>query len=108
MGSFQAVKAYVTHQRASKCVERSMKVILETGDLLAMQVLIRLHPALYGRARTDYVRQVQVRRRLAPCTESVCYVSGYQDYYDKTGVQIGLKPAGHQYCHGCSNLLYHC
>lgn len=76
------------------CGEKSMKVILETGCLkTAKNIKIASILALYAGA--DYIKTSTGKLEPA-ATPEAAYVmcTAIKEYYDKTGIQIGFKPAG--------------
>lgn len=71
-----------------------MKVILETGCLKSMsQVKIASLLAMYAGA--DYIKTSTGKEKVS-ATPEAAYVmcQAIKEYYDETGIQIGLKPAG--------------
>lgn len=76
------------------CGEKSMKVILETGCLkTAKNIKIASILAMYAGA--DYIKTSTGKLEPA-ATPEAAYVmcTAIKEYYDKTGIQIGFKPAG--------------
>jgi len=76
------------------CGERKMKVILETG-LLPSASDIKKASLLAMYAGADYIKTSTGKEKPA-ATPEVAYVmcQAIKEYYDKTGIQIGFKPAG--------------
>ena len=78
----------------SICGERKMKVILETG-LLPSASDIKKASLLAMYAGADYIKTSTGKEKPA-ATPEAAYVmcQAIKEYYDKTGIQIGFKPAG--------------
>ncbi len=76
------------------CGEKKMKVILETG-LLPSMADIKKASLLSMYAGADYIKTSTGKENPA-ATPEAAYVmcQAIKEYYDKTGVQIGFKPAG--------------
>ena len=76
------------------CGERKMKVILETG-LLPSCADIKKASLLAMYAGADYIKTSTGKEKPA-ATPEAAYVmcQAIKEYYDKTGIQIGFKPAG--------------
>ncbi|MBR6140599.1 MAG: deoxyribose-phosphate aldolase [Bacteroidaceae bacterium] len=76
------------------CGERKMKVILETG-LLPTASDIKKASLLAMYAGADYIKTSTGKEKPA-ATPEAAYVmcQAIKEYYDKTGIQIGFKPAG--------------
>ena len=76
------------------CGDRKMKVILETG-LLASASDIKKASLLAMYAGADYIKTSTGKEKPA-ATPEAAYVmcQAIKEYYDKTGIQIGFKPAG--------------
>lgn len=76
------------------CGDVPMKVILETGDLRnARDIKTAAILAMYAGA--DYLKTSTGKEKISATPESVyvlCQV--IKEYHKKTGIQIGLKPAG--------------
>ena len=71
-----------------------MKVILETGDLRNARD-IKTASLLSMYAGADYLKTSTGKERVSATPESVYIMcQAIKEYYDKTGIQIGLKPAG--------------
>lgn len=75
------------------CGERKMKVILESGLLNASQIKKASLLAMYAGA--DYIKTSTGKEKPA-ATPEAAYVMCHaiKEYYEKTGIQIGFKPAG--------------
>ena len=76
------------------CGERKLKVILETG-LLPSASAIKKASLLAMYAGADYIKTSTGKEKPA-ATPEAAYVmcQAIKEYYEKTGIQIGLKPAG--------------
>lgn len=76
------------------CGEKKMKVILETG-LLGNAENIKKASILAMYAGADYIKTSTGKEQPA-ATPEAAYVmcQAIKEYYDKTGIQIGFKPAG--------------
>ncbi len=76
------------------CGERAMKVILETGDLVTASN-IKKASILSMYAGADYIKTSTGKEKIS-ATPEAAYVmcQAIKEYYDKTGIQIGFKPAG--------------
>lgn len=76
------------------CGERKLKVILETG-LLPSASAIKQASLLAMYAGADYIKTSTGKEKPA-ATPEAAYVmcQAIKEYYDKTGIQIGFKPAG--------------
>jgi len=76
------------------CVDVPMKVILETGDLRnARDIKTAAVLAMYAGA--DYLKTSTGKEKISATPESVYVLcQAIKEYHKKTGIQIGLKPAG--------------
>lgn len=76
------------------CGDKKMKVILETG-LLGSAENIKKASILAMYAGADYIKTSTGKEKPA-ATPEAAYVmcQAIKEYYEKTGVQIGFKPAG--------------
>ncbi len=76
------------------CGDVPMKVILETGDLRnARDIKTAAILAMY--AGTDYLKTSTGKEKISATPESVYVLcQAIKEYHKKTGIQIGLKPAG--------------
>ena len=76
------------------CGDVPMKVILETGDLRnARDIKTAAVLAMYAGA--DYLKTSTGKEKLSATPESVYVLcQAIKEYHKKTGIQIGLKPAG--------------
>ncbi len=76
------------------CGEQSMKVILETGDLGSC-ANIKKAAILAMYAGADYIKTSTGKEKVSATPEAVYVMcQAIKEYYDETGIQIGLKPAG--------------
>jgi deoxyribose-phosphate aldolase len=76
------------------CGDKVMKVILETGDLkTASNIKKASLLAMYAGA--DYIKTSTGKEKIS-ATPEAAYVmcQAIKEYYEKTGIQIGFKPAG--------------
>ena len=76
------------------CGDKAMKVILETGDLkTASNIKKASLLAMYAGA--DYIKTSTGKEKIS-ATPEAAYVmcQAIKEYYAKTGIQIGFKPAG--------------
>lgn len=76
------------------CGDVPMKVILETGDLRnACDIKTAAVLAMYAGA--DYLKTSTGKEKISATPESVYVLcQAIKEYHKKTGIQIGLKPAG--------------
>lgn len=76
------------------CGERPMKVILETGDLGSFSNIKKASIlAMYSGA--DYIKTSTGKEKVSATPEAVYVMcQAIKEYYDQTGIVIGLKPAG--------------
>ena len=92
-GNYEDVADEIAEMKAV-CGEHKMKVILETGCLkTASNIKKAAIIAMYGGA--DYIKTSTGKIEPA-ATPEAAYVmcQAIKEYYDKTGIQIGFKPAG--------------
>lgn len=76
------------------CGEKKMKVILETG-LLGNAENIKKASILAMYAGADYIKTSTGKEQPAATAEAAYVMcQAIKEYYDKTGIQIGFKPAG--------------
>jgi deoxyribose-phosphate aldolase len=76
------------------CGENAMKVILETGDLGSC-ANIKKASILAMYAGADYIKTSTGKEKVSATPESVYVMcQAIKEYYEQTGIQIGLKPAG--------------
>ena len=76
------------------CGDKKMKVILETG-LLGSAENIKKASILAMYSGADYIK-TSIGKEIPAATPEAAYVmcQAIKEYYDKTGIQIGFKPAG--------------
>ncbi len=92
-GDYEDVADEIAEMKAV-CGERKMKVILETGCLkTASNIKKAAILAMYGGA--DYIKTSTGKLEPA-ATPEAAYVmcQAIKEYFTKTGIQIGFKPAG--------------
>ncbi|MDD5862827.1 MAG: deoxyribose-phosphate aldolase [Prevotella sp.] len=76
------------------CGDVPMKVILETGDLGNLSN-VKKAALLSMYAGADYIKTSTGKEKVSATPEAVYVMcQAIKEYYDKTGIQIGLKPAG--------------
>lgn len=76
------------------CGEVPMKVILETGDLKTGSN-IKKASILSMYAGADYIKTSTGKEKISATPEAAYIMcQAIKEYYDKTGIQIGFKPAG--------------
>ncbi|MDY5259216.1 MAG: deoxyribose-phosphate aldolase [Prevotella sp.] len=76
------------------CGDVPMKVILETGDLGSCSN-IKKAAILSMYAGADYIKTSTGKEKVSATPEAVYVMcQAIKEYYDETGIQIGLKPAG--------------
>ena len=92
-GDYETVCDEISELKAV-CGEKKMKVILETG-LLGSAENIKKASILAMYAGADYIKTSTGKEKPA-ATPEAAYVmcQAIKEYYDKTGIQIGFKPAG--------------
>ena len=92
-GDYETVVDEVQQEKEA-CGDKAMKVILETGFLkTASNIKTASILSMYGGA--DYIKTSTGKEKPA-ATPEAAYVmcQAIKEYYEKTGVQIGFKPAG--------------
>lgn len=92
-GDYEGVADEIGEQKQA-CGECPMKVILETGCLPSMSDVKKASiVAMYAGA--DYIKTSTGKEKVS-ATPEAAYVmcQAIKEYYDQTGIQIGLKPAG--------------
>ncbi len=92
-GDYEGVADEIGEQKHA-CGECPMKVILETGCLPSMSDVKKASIiAMYAGA--DYIKTSTGKEKVS-ATPEAAYVmcQAIKEYYDQTGIQIGLKPAG--------------
>ena len=92
-GDFEGVCDDINEMKQA-CGEAPMKVILETGDLENCSN-IKKAALLSMYASADYIKTSTGKEKVS-ATPEAAYVmcQAIKEYYDKTGIQIGFKPAG--------------
>ena len=76
------------------CGEHAMKVILETGDLKTA-ANIKKAAILSMYAGADYIKTSTGKEKISATPEAAYLMcQAIKEYYEKTGIQIGFKPAG--------------
>lgn len=92
-GNYEEVADEISELK-NVCGEKKMKVILETG-CLKTAANIKKASILSMYAGTDYIKTSTGKLEPA-ATPEAAYVmcQAIKEYYDKTGIQIGFKPAG--------------
>ena len=92
-GNYEEVADEISELK-NVCGEKKMKVILETG-CLKTAANIKKASILSMYAGADYIKTSTGKLELA-ATPEAAYVmcQAIKEYYDKTGIQIGFKPAG--------------
>lgn len=92
-GDYETVCDEISELKAT-CGNRKLKVILETG-LLPSAADIKKASLLSMYAGADYIKTSTGKENPA-ATPEAAYVmcQAIKEYYDKTGIQIGFKPAG--------------
>lgn len=90
---YETVCEEIQEQKAA-CGEVPMKVILETGDLgSASNIKIASILSMYAGA--DYIKTSTGKEKISATPEAVYVMcQAIKEYYDETGIQVGLKPAG--------------
>ena len=92
-GDYETVCDEISELKAV-CGEKKMKVILETG-LIGSAENIKKASLLAMYAGADYIKTSTGKEKPA-ATPEAAYVmcQAIKEYYEKTGIQIGFKPAG--------------
>ncbi len=92
-GDYQTVCEEIQELKAA-CKEAHLKVILETGAL-ATAANIKKASILSMYAGADFIKTSTGKQQPA-ATPEAAYVmcQAIKEYYEKTGIQIGFKPAG--------------
>ena len=92
-GDYEGVADEISEMKAA-CADKKMKVILETGCLKTAENIKKASIiAMYAGA--DYIKTSTGKLEPA-ATPEAAYVMcmAIREYYEKTGIQIGFKPAG--------------
>ena len=92
-GDYETVCDEIQQQKET-CGDVPMKVILETGDLGSCKN-IKIASLLSMYSGADYIKTSTGKEKISATPEAV-YVMCHaiKEYYDETGIQVGLKPAG--------------
>lgn len=92
-GDYETVCDEISELKAV-CGERKLKVILETG-LLPSASDIKKASLLAMYSGADYIKTSTGKEKPA-ATPEAAYVMCHaiKEYYEKTGIQVGFKPAG--------------
>lgn len=92
-GDYETVCDEISELKAV-CGEHRLKVILETG-LLPSASAIKKASLLAMYSGADYIKTSTGKEKPA-ATPEAAYVmcQAIKEYYDKTGIQVGFKPAG--------------
>ena len=96
-GDYETVCDEISEMKAT-CGDRKLKVILETGCLKTAEN-IKKASILSMYAGADYIKSSTGKESPA-ATPEAAYVmcQAIKEYYEKTGIQIGFKPAGGMNC----------
>lgn len=92
-GDYETVCEEIQEQKAA-CGDVPMKVILETGDLRnGSEIKIASLLSMYAGA--DYIKTSTGKEKVSATPEAAYIMcQAIKEYYDETGIMIGLKPAG--------------
>lgn len=92
-GDYEGVSDDISELKEA-CGEAPMKVILETGDLKTGSN-IKKASILSMYAGADYIKTSTGKEKISATPEAAYIMcQAIKEYYDKTGIQIGFKPAG--------------
>ena len=92
-GDYETVCEEIQEQKAA-CGEVPMKVILETGDLRNGSD-IKIASLLSMYAGADYIKTSTGKEKVSATPEAAYIMcQAIKEYYDETGIMVGLKPAG--------------
>lgn len=92
-GDYETVCDEISELKAV-CGEKKMKVILETG-CLANGTEIKKASLLSMFAGADYIKTSTGKEKVSATPEAAYIMClAIKEFYDKTGIQIGFKPAG--------------
>ena len=93
-GAYESMFDDIAELKETCGQEVAMKVILETGDLVTASN-IKKASILSMYAGADYIKTSTGKEKVSATPEAVYVMcQAIKEYYDKTGIQIGLKPAG--------------
>lgn len=92
-GDYETVADEISELKAA-CSGRPMKVILETGCLKTAENIMKASLiAMYAGA--DYIKTSTGKEKVSATPEAVYVMCrAMKAYYEKTGIRMGLKPAG--------------
>ena len=92
-GDYETVCDEIQQQKEA-CGDVPMKVILETGDLGSCKN-IKIASLLCMYSGADYIKTSTGKEKVSATPEAVYVMcQAIKEYYDETGIQVGLKPAG--------------
>ena len=92
-GDYETVCEEIQEQKEA-CGEVPMKVILETGDLRNGSD-IKVASLLSMYAGADYIKTSTGKEKVSATPEAAYIMcQAIKEYYDETGIMVGLKPAG--------------
>ena len=92
-GDYETVCDEIQQQKEA-CGDVPMKVILETGDLGSCKN-IKIASLLSMYSGADYIKTSTGKEKVSATPEAVYVMcQAIKEYYDETGIQVGLKPAG--------------
>ena len=93
-GDYESLSEDIAELKSTCGEDVKMKVILETGDLKTASN-IKKASILSMYAGADYIKTSTGKEKIS-ATPEAAYVMclAIKEYYDKTGIQIGFKPAG--------------
>ena len=92
-GDYETVCDEIQQQKET-CGDVPMKVILETGDLGSCKN-IKIASLLSMYSGADYIKTSTSKEKISATPEAVYVMcQAIKEYYDETGIQVGLKPAG--------------
>lgn len=96
-GDYETVCDEISEMKAT-CGDRKLKVILETGCLKTAEN-IKKASILSMYAGADYIKTSTGKESPAATPEAAFVMcQAIKEYYEKTGIQIGFKPAGGMNC----------
>lgn len=94
IGAYESMCDDIEELKQTCGEEVAMKVILETGDLVTASN-IKKASILSMYAGADYIKTSTGKEKVSATPEAVYVMcQAIKEYYEKTGIQIGLKPAG--------------
>lgn len=92
-GNYQAVFDEIAAVK-EVCASARLKVILETGELITLDN-VRLASDLAISAGADFIKTSTGKIQPAATMQvTLVMLEAIRDYYQKTGTQVGMKPAG--------------